>query len=152
MVSFDGTNVHLSLGIPRGHDGTNGNDGAPGGQGASGGQGDPGPQGPPFANLIIDSVTTLDLGQPATASVSFDGTNVHLSLGIPRADKGDKGDKGDPGEVTQAALDAVEAGTARNINAISDLSGWEPNDPPTADDLRTIRDKLNEVINGLRRP
>src|SRR5260221_13310233 len=67
VVSFDGTNVHLSLGIPRGHDGTNGNDGAPGGQGPGGGQGDPGPTGPPFANLIIDSVTTLGPDDAPTA-------------------------------------------------------------------------------------
>ncbi|HEY6168877.1 MAG TPA: hypothetical protein VI454_12615 [Verrucomicrobiae bacterium] len=78
---------------------------------------------------------------------------------IPKGDPGDKGDKGEqgetgpigpPGEVTQAALDAGIADTAKNINAISTLV-WEPNDPPTADDLRTIRDKINEVINGLHR-
>jgi hypothetical protein len=63
---------------------------------------------------------------------------------------GPQGPQGTPGEVTQAALDAAIAGTSNNSNPVSNLV-WEPNDPPTADDLRTLRDKINELINALRR-
>ena len=132
-----------------GDKGDKGDKGDGGDKGDKGDKGDTGEPGAPFASAVVDSTTTLDPGNDATVAASFDGTNVHLSFGIPR---GQEGPMGQPGEVTQAALDAAIAGTARNINAISDLSGWEPSDPPTADDLRTIRDKLNEVINGLRQP
>src|ERR1051325_8026527 len=112
-----------------------------------GNDGGPGPQGPPFADAVIDGVTTLSPGDPASVTVSFDGTSVHFQFAIPR---GDTGDTGDPGEVTDQQLNDAVADTAKNINAISNFV-WEPNDPPTADDLRTVRDKINEVINGLRR-
>lgn len=49
------------------------------------------------------------------------------------------------------AIDNAIGGTANNVNGVGDLSGWEPNDPPSADDLRTLRDKLNELIGGLHR-
>src|ERR1051325_3804182 len=113
--------------------------------GPKGDKGETGETGPPLASAVVDSTTTLDPGEAATVSSSFDGTNVHLSFGIPR---GQEGPPGEPGEVTTQQLNNPNAGTAKNINAIS-LLVWEPNDPPTADDPRTIRDKLNEVINGL---
>ena len=94
---FDGANVHLSFGIPRGADaapvtsyivdGVNtlvestvhfsfgiprGNDGAPG------------PQGGPFTNFVVDTVNTLQPWENATLQVSFDGSAVHFAFGIPR--------------------------------------------------------------------
>ena len=63
--------LHFLFGIPRGLAGvagTNGVDGAPG---------------PPFANAVVDSVTTLPPGAAAWVTVSFDGTLVHFSYGIP---------------------------------------------------------------------
>lgn len=56
-------------------------------------RGEPGPAN----SLAIGSVSTLDTGQAATASISGDAPAQTLSLGLPRGDKGDKGDKGDPG-------------------------------------------------------
>ena len=83
-----GTVLHLSFGIPQG---LQGQQGQPGNDGSNGG---PGPQGPPFAQLIIDSVTTLPAGAPATVSSTFDGVNVHLSFGIPAGFNGADGGPG----------------------------------------------------------
>jgi hypothetical protein len=96
-VSFDGTDVHFSFGIPRGD---------------AGAQGQPGEQGPPFAQAVVDGVTTLPPGWDATVNVSFDGTNVHFTFGIPRGDVGGQGPpgiQGPPGEVTAAQLNEAIA-------------------------------------------
>ena len=82
-----GTVLHLTFAIPRGD------------AGVQGVQGDAGVQGPPFANAIVDAVNTLPPGSAATVSVTFDGTNVHLTFGIPQ---GATGEQGPPGEVTNA--------------------------------------------------
>ena len=136
-VSFDGTNVHFSYGIPRCNNGTNGTDGGVG------------PPGPPFAQAVIDSVTTLPSGTPATVGVSFDGTNVRFTFGIPRGDTGSDGTQGvqgPPGEITQAQLNSAISGTSNNTNAVSTL------DTAFADpDMEALRQKMNEMIlNGRR--
>jgi hypothetical protein len=133
-VSFDGTNVHFLFGIPRGDTGANGN---------------PGQTGPPFAQGVVDAVTTLPPGANASVAVSYDGTNVHFSFGIPRGDVGEQGAQGvpgPPGEVTNVALATAISGTSSNTNAVATL------DTTFADpDMETIRQKLNEVIiNGRR--
>ncbi len=46
---------------------------------------------------IVDSTTTLDPGNPATLSVSFDGSNVHFAFGIPRGAEGPQGPGGSNG-------------------------------------------------------
>jgi hypothetical protein len=132
-VNFDGTNVHFTFNIPRGNDGS----------GSPGPQGNDGAQGPPFAQTVVDGVTTLDPGQPATVQTTFDGTNVRFTFSIPR---GSDGTNGAPGEVTQAQLDTAILGTSGNTNAVSTL------DSVFADpDLEAIRQKLNEMIlNGRR--
>lgn len=130
-VSFDGTHVRFTFDLPRGHDGI---------QGPAGSDGS---QGPPFAQAVVDNVTTLDPGNPATVGVNFDGTNVRFTFGIPR---GSDGSQGAPGEVTQAQLDTAINGTSANTNAVSTL------DSPFGDpDLEALRQKLNEMIlNGRR--
>ncbi len=55
----------------------------------------PGQQGPPFANAIIDAVNTLNPGESATVSVSFDGSNVRFNFGIPRGTDGGQGQQGE---------------------------------------------------------
>ena len=137
-TSFDGTAVHFTFAIPRGNDGPQGI------------QGIQGIQGPPFAQMIVDSVTTLPAGSQATASVSFDGTNVHLTLGIPIGATGATGADGAPGEVTMAQLTAAIAtavsGTSNNTNAIATL------DSPFADpDAESMRQRFNELVLALRR-
>ncbi len=44
------------------------------------------------------------------------------------------------------------AGTARNPNGSgARIDGWEPNDPPTADDLRFLRDQHNTLYDSEAR-
>ncbi len=154
-VSFDGTNVRFTFDIPRGNDGMNGSNGSdgsqgpPGNDGGQGPQGNDGAQGPPFAQAIVDSVTTLDPGNPATVGVSFDGSNVRFTFAIPRGNDGSNGSdgsQGPPGEISQVQLDNAISGTSANTNGVSTL------DSAFADpDMEAIRQKLNEMIlNGRR--
>jgi len=135
MLSLTGTVLHMSLTLPEGQPGL---------------PGIPGLQGPPFANVVIDSITTLDPGTNASVFVYFDGTLVHLSFAIPRGMQGEQGIQGPPGEVTNAAMAgaiaAAVAGTANNTNAVARL------DTPLADpDSETLRLKINELILAQRR-
>jgi hypothetical protein len=93
---------------------------------------------------VIDGVTTLDPGQPATVSVTFDGTYVHFAFGIPR------GADGAPGEVTTAQLDAAIATTAANPSNISPLN-ITISDPPTQSEVQQILSRMNELISALYR-
>ena len=101
-------------------------------------------QGPPFANAVVDSVTTLDPSEPATVNATLDGNEVRFEFGIPR------GADGAPGEVTQQALDDAIAGTSANSNAVNYL-GIIVSDPPTQGEVQQIADKVDELINALRR-
>ena len=141
-VSIVGTMLHFTFGIPRGQPGQAGQDGQDGGAG---------PQGPPFANAVVDGVTTLAPGTPATVSVSFDGTNVHFVFGIPTGDTGGQGVPGVPGEVTTAALATAISGTSGNTNAVATLDTPFTNDPPTLADMELMRAKFNELVLAARR-
>ncbi len=132
-----GNTLHFSFDIPRG------------GVGAPGQDGIPGQQGPPFAQAIVDAVNTLNAGESATVSVSFDGSNVRFTFGIPRGQTGGTGDQGiqgPPGEVTLSQLSNAISGTSNNTNGISTLdTGFA--DP----DMDALRQKVNEMIlNGRR--
>jgi hypothetical protein len=121
--------------------GAAGPSGDPGPQGPPGEAGATGPQGPPFANAVVDGVTTLPPGDPATVGVSFDGTNVHFSFGIPQ---------GQPGEVTNATLDAAIAATAVNPSGVSPLS-LTISDPPTQSEVQAIVNAYNALLAALVR-
>ena len=138
-ASIIGTTMHLTFSLPRGSDGS------------IGGTGDPGPQGPPFANVIVDAVNALPAGSFATVDVSFDGTNVHLTFGLP---VGADGIQGAPGEVSAsqlndaiaAALVSAAANSSANTNAVATL------DTPFADPASgALRQKMNEMILTQRR-
>ena len=139
-VSMVGTILHLTLVIPRGD------------EGVQGVQGDTGAQGPPFANVIVDAVNTLPPGSSATVSVTFDGTNVHFTFGIPQ---GAAGEPGPPGEVTnsqlETAISLAVAGTSNNTNAVATLDTPFTNDPASLADMETMRQKMNEFILAARR-
>jgi hypothetical protein len=76
--------------------------------GPPGPQGVPGIQGPPFAQAVVDGVTTLVPGDPAWVTVSFDGTDVHFGFGIPRGDAGAQGQPGAQGPpFAQAEVNGV---------------------------------------------
>jgi hypothetical protein len=138
-VSVVGTVLHLILAIPEGQ---------PGAQGVQG------QQGPPFANVIIDNVTTVNPGEPAAVFISFDGINVHLAFAIPRGMQGEQGIQGPPGEVTTAAMDgaisSAIAGTSNNTNAVA-LLNLTVSDPPTQAEMQAIANKIDEMITAQRR-
>jgi hypothetical protein len=147
QTSFDGSNVRFQFGIPRGNDGSNGTNGSDGGQGPQGAQG------PPFAQAVVDSVTTLDPGQPATVQTSFDGSNVRFTFGIPRGQNGNdggSGPQGQPGEVTFMQLNSAINGTSNNSNGVNPLV-MTVSDPPTVGEVQAIASKLDELILALRR-
>ncbi len=130
--------LHFLFGIPRGDVGA---------------QGAPGIQGPPFAQAVVDGVTTLPPGYAATVTVSFDGTDVHFSFGIPRGDVGQQGEQGiqgPPGEVTLAELNISISGTSANSNAVATLE-IPVSDPPTQAEVQQVLSKMNELITALRR-
>jgi len=148
-VSFDGTNVRFTFGIPRGNDGSQGQ---PGNNGSDGGQGPQGAQGPPFAQAVVDGVTTLDPGQAATEQASFDGSNVRFQFGIPRGNDGSNGtngsdvSQGPPGEISLAQLNSAIRGTSANTTDLSTLDTGFANP-----DMEAMRQNLNEMIlNGRR--
>jgi hypothetical protein len=146
-TSFDGSNVRFTFGIPRGFQG----DAGP--PGSNGNDGPPGPQGPPFANAMVDGVTTLNPWDSAYVNTSFDGYHVRFTFGIPRGQNGSDGSpgpQGPPGEVTQMQLNSAINGTSNNSNAVS-LLGMTVSDPPTVGEVQAIADKLDELINALRR-
>lgn len=148
-VSVVGNTLHFTFAIPKGTDGAPGTQGIPGIDGATGAQG------PPFAQALIDSVTTLPPGTPAFVTVSFDGTNVKFAFGIPMGFQGDVGPEGQPGEVTNAALAAAIStaisGTSTNTNAVATMDTPFANDPPTLADMELMRAKYNELVLAARR-
>ena len=132
-VSITGGVLHFTFGIPQGVEGAQGNDGAPG---------------PPFANAVVDSVTTAPAGSPAVVSTSFDGTDVHFSFELPQ---GDPGEQGPAGEVSQGDLEnAINTLTSNISNDVQFLSA-SVNDPPTQWDVQQIADKVDELLQALRR-
>ena len=115
---------------------------------------------------MVDGVATLNPGDPATVSTSFDGSNVHFQFGIPRGatgtdgapgqqgPQGDAGPQGPAGEVTTDALNNALAnaiaGTSYNTNGVALLS-LTVSDPPTQAEMQAIANKLDEVILAQRR-
>ena len=142
-VSFDGSNVRFTFGIPRGNDG---GQGPPGTNGTDGG---PGPQGPPFAQAVVDGVNTLNPGDAATVSVSFDGSNVRFTFGIPRGNDGTGANgaarRGDECAAHQARS-AARATTQRrgdDGHAFCLIRRMA--------DMELMRAKFNELVLALRR-
>ena len=98
-----GRKVRKAIPDPPDRRGNNGNDGAtgpqgnPGADGPMGPQGMPGPPGPSVAAAIVDGVSTLNPGEAATVTTSFDGTSAHFQFGIPRGAAGTDGANGADG-------------------------------------------------------
>lgn len=154
-----GNTLHFTFSLPRGEAGPTGAQGDPGLPGMNGTNGAPGPQGPPFAAALIDGVNTLNPGDSATVTVVFDGANVRFTFGIPRGSDGAPGANGTDGapgapgpagEVTNAALASAISGTSNNSNAVATL-GLAISDPPTQGEVQQVVNKIDELINALRR-
>ena len=159
-VSVVGHVLRFFFAIPQGYDGQ---------QGQPGADGAPGPQGPPFAQAVVDAVTTLPPEVGAEASVWFDGTDVHFSFGIPQGNPGGQGEQGQqgeqgvqgepgpPGEVTMGQLnDAISLLTEAAVNSSANSNGvatYPDSALPEYDpaQMQAVIDKVNELILALRR-
>ena len=84
--------------------------------------------------------------------MSFDGSNVRFTFGIPRGQDGINGANGTNGSDGLNGSDSAQlsAATSNNTNSVSILhTGFS--DPPTLADLEALRQKLNEMILNERR-
>ena len=134
-VAVIGSTLHFTFDVPAVQPGADGNDGA---------------QGPPFAQAVVDGVNTLEPWESAAVDVSFDGSNVRFTFGIPRGNDGSSGADGMPGEVSQQQLDDAIANTSANSDGVSTLDLF-PSDPPTQAEMQDVVNKINELIVALRR-
>jgi hypothetical protein len=110
----------------------------------------------------IDTVNTLPPGDPANVTVSVTGSTLHFSFDIPQGQvgadgsegqqgiQGEEGAQGMPGEVSLQQLTDAIATTSSNSNGVSTLQ-MTVNDPPTQGEVQLIANKLDELINALRR-
>jgi hypothetical protein len=98
----------------------------------------------------VDSVTTGEPTDPAAAGVSVVGDTLHFTFTIPRGTDGAPGVAGPPGEVSAMDLAAAIGGTSSNTNSVANLTLYV-SDPPQQMEVQAIADKLDELINALRR-
>jgi hypothetical protein len=131
---FDGTNVKLAFGIPRGQQGNEGPQGITGATGATG---------PAFTNFVVNAVDTLPPGNQASVTTTFDGTAVRFTFGIPQGANGSQGIQGVPGP-------SDLSGTSNNSNGVAAL-GIAVSDPPTQAEMQAVVAKIDELITALRR-
>ena len=107
----------------KGEPGSPGARGEPGSPGAKGDKGDPGAT----PNLTIGSVTTLEAGQNATASMGGTAESPVLNLGIPRGAKGEPGEGGGGTDVS-LGLTSAAVGQIIKVKAIDESgkpTAWE---------------------------
>jgi hypothetical protein len=102
----------------------------------------------------VDGVTTLPAGDPATVSVSVTGSTLHFTFSIPQGYSGAEGPQGVPGEVTladlnNAVLNVLNQSSA-NSNGVGTLAIGISN-PPTQSEVQQIANKVDELIQALRR-
>jgi hypothetical protein len=99
-------------------------------------QGAPGPPGTSVTGAVVDGVSTVNTGDPATASASFDGATVHFSFGLPRGPDGTPGAAGGPGPQGLRCLQG-ESGpvgpmfTSFNVNSTTTLDPGQPASVPS---------------------
>lgn len=112
----DAPNHALKFVIPRGDKGAKGDTGSPGAKGDKGDKGKPGSPGVKgdkgdtgaTPNLSIGTVTTLEAGQNATASMGGTAESPILNLGIPKGAKGEPGSGGDVDIVTSVSSSSTD--------------------------------------------
>ncbi len=95
---------------------------------------------PGISGVVMDGVTTLPPGSPATVDASIAAGVLHLSFGIPQGTAGSDGATGPTGPmgaVTPQNLDDAVATTARNPSAIGPFTGTFSN-PPTQAELEAF--------------
>ncbi|MBK8039833.1 MAG: hypothetical protein IPK22_22280 [Verrucomicrobiaceae bacterium] len=103
---------------------------------------------------VVDGVTTLPPGDPATVSLNVVANMMHFTFGIPQGHTGAEGPQGLPGEVTQTDLNNAVATmlgeSSNNSNGVGSIAmNVDPDYNQTQ--IQMIVDKLEELINALRR-
>ena len=99
---------------------------------------------PSVTSAQVDGVTTLEPGQAATVAASIVDGVLHFQFGIPA------GPAGPTGEVTNAVLGEAIAMTSHSSNSVG-LLNLTVADPPERAQMQSLTDKLDELINALRR-
>jgi hypothetical protein len=121
-----------------------------------------------IAAAVVDAVNTLPPGDPAAVGVTLDGDTLRFTFDLPQGQpgadgptgptggngtdgmNGSDGAQGPPGEVTNADLSTAYnnllANSSNQSNGVSTLDNSYA-DP----DVEELRQKVNELINALRR-
>ena len=89
-----------------------------------------------------------------TLTVSVTGSTLHFTFGIPQGYTGAEGPAGPPGEVSQTDLNNAVLNMLNQSSNISNgvnLLNLFVSDPPTQGEVQQIVNKLDELINVLRR-
>jgi hypothetical protein len=73
---------------------------------------------PGVTSAVVDSVTTVGPGQPATVTVSVIGTVLHLSVALPEGQPGQQGLEGTPGGPGAEGAAALVAVAVPGMNAV----------------------------------
>ena len=96
------------------------------------------------ASFSMGTVTTLEPGEQASASLDGEGLQKTLNLSIPKGAKGDKGDEGDKGDKGDPGLGVPDGGNPGDILARTDDGAeWE-----TAKQLGLASDSDVQRIKG----
>ena len=117
------------------------------------------PTGAGITGAVVESVSTLPPGNPATATVQLVGGELRFTFALPEGatgpagstgSDGQQGPQGPPGEVTQTDLNNAMLNTlsqsSANTNVVAELP-FAFGDP----DAEALRTKVNELILALRR-
>ena len=105
---------------------------------------------PTITGAVVDAVNTLPAGSPAQVSASVSGGVLHLSFGLPAGDAGAQGPQGEPGPVNFGDLASAIQTTSTNSNGVGTLS-QQADGFYNSSQLQQVMDKLDELINALRR-
>ena len=124
-----------------------------------------------IGSATVDAVNTVPPGDPANVSVSVIGSTLHFTFDVPAGQPGADGAEGPPGsaggdgmpgepgpegpqgqagEVTLQQLNDAIANTSANSDGVSTLDLF-PSDPPTQAEMQDVVNKINELIEALRR-
>ena len=103
---------------------------------------------------VVDGVTTLPPGDPATVSLNVVANTLHFTFGIPQGNDGQQGPQGLPGEVSQADLSNAMLNTlsecSNNSNGVGSIA-MNVDPDYSQNQVQQIVDKLEELIQALRR-
>lgn len=120
------------------------------------------PTGAGITGAVVESVTTLPPGNPAIATVALVAGELRFTFALPEGAAGPAGQQGNdgqpgptgaqgpPGEVSQTDLNNgllnTLSQTSNVTNSVAELQN-SFSDP----DAEALRQKMNELINALRR-